>query len=327
MHCVSSQRTSVLLAENDYNRCLDTKKSIQVTYLPSIPYLLGSISLLQRGQLFMVQIRQDMAFATTDLDDTLTADIYMPSTSQSYPLILLLHEGGWRAGSKDLLREWGVLLAESGFVAAALNYRHSTGSYATWPGVLDDVRQGLYWLVLHARNFQFDPQRIGLFGASAGAHLAAMLVLTYYAHYQPPIDITIRAMVGAYGIYSLIQPPDIPISQAIEDLIGIPYGHAPQLYRQASPMIYVNRAAENPRFRCGFLLIWGSSDMTVPPSNSELFAQRLEMAGLDVRTLVIPDANHSWLMPFPPGVRGGTLHDYPNTVVVPEVLTFLRAKL
>ena len=274
----------------------------------------------------MVQIRQDMAFAKTDLDDMLTADIYVPSTSGLHPLVLLLHEGSWRAGSKDLLREWGILLAESGFVAAAINYRHSTGSYATWPGVLDDVRQGLCWLVLHARDFQLDPQRIGLFGASAGAHLAAMLVLTYYAQYQPPIDITIRAMVGAYGIYSLIQPPDIPISQAIEDLIGIPYRHSPELYREASPITYVNRAAENLRSRCSFLLTWGGADMTVPPSNSELFAQSLEMAELDVLIQVIPDADHYWLMPFP-GIHGGTLQDYPNTVVMPEILSFLHRKL
>jgi pimeloyl-ACP methyl ester carboxylesterase len=167
----------------------------------------------------------------------------------------------------------------------------------------------------------------------AGGQLAALLTLTFYIDSQPGSEATIRAFVGAYGAYDLttgqgkqenylLERPD----HALEHFMGATFQQAPEAYRSASPMNYIAQAKTNPQFNTRFLLTWGHPDTVVAPYIEEEFARQLQQAGKQVQTVVIPRHDHFWFVPFPPG-EGRTLQEYPNTVVAPQVLEFLRRAL
>src|SRR5699024_12713904 len=134
-------------------------------------------------------------------DRVLTADVYAPVDGDDHPAVLMLHGGGFESGSKEKYRRWGEFLAGLGYVAIALNYRLATAQESIWPGVADDVSAGVDWVVANANRLRLDPMRLGVIGDSAGAHLAALHVLT---HPVTPSH-RIRAAVCVYGVFDLVE--------------------------------------------------------------------------------------------------------------------------
>ena len=110
----------------------------------------------------------------------LLLDVLSPQASPPgpKPLVVYVHGGGWHEGDRSAaMHPWlNPLLVSHGFVTASVTYRLS--GEARWPAPLDDVRSALRWLREHAQDLGVDPQRMGLWGHSAGAHLAALAALT-----------------------------------------------------------------------------------------------------------------------------------------------------
>ncbi|NQT87653.1 alpha/beta hydrolase, partial [bacterium] len=87
------------------------------------------------------------------------------------PIVVWIHGGAWRAGTKSLGRV--MPLVERGYAVAAITYR-LTGE-AQWPAQIQDCKCAIRWLRAHAAEHGIDPDRIGVWGSSAGGHLVAML--------------------------------------------------------------------------------------------------------------------------------------------------------
>lgn len=272
-----------------------------------------------------IRIERNIIFGRTDTED-LAADVYLPATGRDYPAVLLLHGGAWKIGSKEMYADWGPFLAEAGFVAIAVNYRLSASSYPTWPGVLDDVRLALDWFVRDADKWNINPQRVGVIGDSAGAHLAALLALDNVSRAK------ICAVIGVYGVYDVKKFWEYTKKTRNDDpvgrLIGASPDEAPEEYRKASPFQLLKGVSSHSFINTSFFFIWGDSDEVVPPSYSEDFAASLQQAGISVKTLSIPGQGHFWFNICPlPGIESGTVQDYPNTLVAPILLDFLKSKL
>ncbi len=90
------------------------------------------------------------------------------------PAILIIHGGGWSAGSKNdaVYRTLMVDYAMKGYVVANMNYR--LVQEAPMPACIEDVRCAIRWMKAHAETLGIDPKRIGTFGHSAGGHLSLM---------------------------------------------------------------------------------------------------------------------------------------------------------
>lgn len=257
-------------------------------------------------------------------EGVLTADVYSPSHGDDHPVVLMLHGGGFESGSKEKYRRWGEFLARQGYVAIALNYRLATVQKGIWPGVADDVSDGIDWVVANANRLGLDPMRIGIIGDSAGAHLAALHVLTH------PVSPShrIRAAVCVYGVFDLVE--DELTSDNTSDLNRKMIGGRIETHRkdfeEASPAYWVESAAANINFDTRFLLIWGGSDRHVAPSQSESFAARLEAVDIPVERLSLPDVGHLWFNELP-GLSQGRLDSYPNDVVADRLVDFLRTEV
>ena len=152
------------------------------------------------------------------------------------------------------------------------------------------MRAAIAHLRERAGEYSIDPERIGLLGASAGAHLAALAALS------PSAGAPVKAVVAAYGVYDLKRQWDYELTARPKDgFVEAFLGAAPmqnrEVYFQASPISH----ALAQRNQIAFLLAYGLQDDTVEPTQSEEFAVALGQAGYFVRRFVLPDAGHFWL--------------------------------
>ena len=105
----------------------------------------------------------------------LKLDLYLPAVTgeREPPLVVLIHGGGWRKGTRANERNKALWLANRGYAAATIDYR--LAGTAPFPAAVEDCRAAVRWLRSRAGEHGYDPNRIAAVGSSAGAHLAALL--------------------------------------------------------------------------------------------------------------------------------------------------------
>ncbi len=220
----------------------------------------------------------------------LLLDLYLPEEMPATPcpVVLWIHGGGWRNGSKE---EYCVLhwLAAEGIVVASLNYRlvHE----ALWPAQLDDCRAALRWVRAHAAQYGLDPERIAVGGGSAGGHLAALL-----GTLKAPESERVSAVIDFFGPTDLLtMPRNVPgpgVSQADlagsigARLLGGVVRDRPETARGASALAQVTPGAVS------FLIFHGEKDRLVPVDQSRRLHEALVAAGVASKLVVLPGVGH-----------------------------------
>jgi acetyl esterase/lipase len=224
-------------------------------------------------------------------------DLYLPPTGSRWPLVVAIHGGAFRMGSKDS-EPAGAFVAR-GFAVAAINYRLS--QHAVFPAQIEDCKAAVRWLRANAARYGYDPSRVASYGGSAGGHLAAMLGTTgdvkafdVGAHLDQ--SSRVQAVVDFFGPTDFLQmdahrlnaqamvhdTPDSPESQ----LVGGPIRDNPDKVARANPITYVTK--DDPPF----LIVHGDADALVPHHQSELLEAALAKAGVPVRLVTIPGGRH-----------------------------------
>src|SRR5581483_402137 len=104
-----------------------------------------------------------------------TLDLIVPKSDAPVPLIVWVHGGAWQGGSKAGNNPAFALLAR-GYAVAAINYRLS--QHAVYPAQIHDCKAAVRFLRSNARKYNLNPDAFGVWGASAGGHLVALLGTT-----------------------------------------------------------------------------------------------------------------------------------------------------
>ncbi len=227
----------------------------------------------------------------TQVEDTLLLlDLARPRTGAGpFPAIVCIHGGGWRAGDKTEFHGALFSLAQQGYVAATVNYRLAPGDH--FPAQIQDVKSAVRHLRSRAQELHIDPDRIGVFGGSAGGHLALLLGTTD-AHDFPPageyLDLSsvVQAVVSLAGPTDLTQRFPEASEAMVTDLMGKSRAEAPAAYEQASPLHHVS-ATDAP-----VLVIHGTKDELVPYAQSTALVAALKSVGVEAELLTIPDGGH-----------------------------------
>jgi acetyl esterase/lipase len=255
-----------------------------------------------------VTVTPDIAYSTPRGYRPLLLDLYRPDGKSARPLVIFLHGGSWTVGSKRSAAHFtdfpGVLasLARRGFVVASVDYRLS--GEARFPAALNDVKSSIRFLRANAKRYGIDPDRVAVWGASAGAHLAALAAFTGddLDFAQPGMENSeqsdrAQAFVGWYGPYEL--------GSIFKESLGTPGGASsnsgplaffgctaegcpPGVIEQASPISHVD-VGDPPT-----LLLHGSADNTVPASQSIELDQRLKASDVSSRLIIIDGVSHDW---------------------------------
>ena len=123
-----------------------------------------------------VELRSALTYATHDAV-ALQGDLYLPAMRGGVPALVAVHGGGWQQGVRSAFQHWGAHLASHGHALFAMSYRLAKKGHKTFPQAVQDVRAAVQFLRANAGDFGIDAARVGLFGASAGAHLASLVTL------------------------------------------------------------------------------------------------------------------------------------------------------
>ncbi len=261
----------------------------------------------------------------------LAGDLYLPKNAKTAPALVAVHGGGWIAGVRSAFQYWGPYLAARGIAVFAISYRLATKS-KTFPEAVQDVLAGVQFVRGKAGAFNIDPARIGLLGASAGAHLAALAALSgkkfLGAYPQDPFaatDTSVKVLVGVYGVYDMqamwgsLQVQDgRNTDNKVEKFIGVPPMTNRQTYFDASPISY----ATYQNNAIGVLLATGTNDDLVEPkTQTDAFHLALKQAGFFVRPCILPGAPHFWMND--PIEEAGSLSGF----LAPRLTRFLAERL
>jgi acetyl esterase/lipase len=278
-----------------------------------------------------VAIKPDIVFAEHDGVELL-GDLYLPQGLREAPVLVGVHGGGWQVGDRKFYRHWGSYLAKHGYAVFAIDYRLMKPGVKTWPGVVYDCRAAVQFVRANAAELGVDPNRIGMIGDSAGAHLAALVALageeTLFSseyHNDPcaTASVTVKVVVGFYGVYDMPAQWEHdqitrPRDSVTEKLLGGPPMVSRKIFFEASPLSYATVDKNSTRF----LLIYGREDDIVDPvTQSEKFLTALKQAGFFARTIVVPGAGHFWSVD--PVEEPGSFGAYAG----PRILRFLAGAL
>ncbi len=220
-------------------------------------------------------------------------DLYLPekTPAQPLPVVLWIHGGGWKSGSKE--NPPLAWLASEGYAVVSLGYRLSWA--ARWPAQLDDARAAIRWLRANAAKYSLDPARIAVSGGSSGGNLAGV-VGTAPAAADESVSSRVQAVIDFYGASDVLTMPanllgpgktetDLANSNAAKLLGGIARDR-PELARAMSTLHLVTR--DDPPF----LIVHGDQDDQVPIEQSQRLHAKLKETGVPSELVVLPGAGH-----------------------------------
>ncbi len=248
-----------------------------------------------------IRAQLDIPYADSD-NPRQRLDLYLPTKPVGdgpLPIVVWIHGGAWRAGDKKGgLRNVAGLVASGKFAGASVGYR-LTGE-TIWPTQVHDCKAAIRWIRANAAKHNIDPQRVGVWGSSAGGHLVAMLgtsggVAQLEGDLGPHTDTAgdVQCVVDYFGpsdLASMGQYPsnmDHDAANSPESiLVGGPVQETKDTARAASPVTYVT--ANDPPF----LIVHGDNDMTVPYNQSVRLHAALKAAGTDTTFITVTGGGH-----------------------------------
>jgi acetyl esterase/lipase len=210
-----------------------------------------------------------------DADERHTLDLYLPHGAKNYPVLVFIHGGGWRAGSKNMAVAHGLTFASHGIGFVSVGYRLSPK--VSHPEHIKDVAQAFAWVVHHLGKRGADVKRVFVSGHSAGGHLCALLATepSYLAAYKlSPADI--RGVIPISGVFDVN-------SERMQKLFG-----DEESRKKASPLTGVRKDLPP------FLLLYAEKEPL--GKQAEQFAKALREAGARAEVKSIPDRNHGTVM-------------------------------
>jgi acetyl esterase/lipase len=221
-----------------------------------------------------VTVQRDIPFHEVD-GETLTLDLYdSPATSGPKPVAVLVRGGAFTFGDKGEFARHALDLAADGFLVVEPQYR--LAPEWTFPAALVDVKAAIEWVRSEGEGYGADTTRVVGVGHSAGANLVVLAALTadepgFEPELYPGASSRLSAAVGYAGVYDF-RSLDAATGEGERfhrQYLGGGPDDEPAAYDLASPVAQVDTDAPPT------LLLHGTEDETVPPSQSELLADAL----------------------------------------------------
>ncbi len=206
--------------------------------------------------------------------NSLQLDFLKPrNVNTTLPLAVMIHGGSWRHGNRADMMPIMIDLARRGYATATVSYRLKE----TYPSCVEDIADAVNWLFEHGDEYGYDPDRVALVGASAGAHLAMMAGYGWKEKTGRADSIVnphrIKAVINIFGAVDLTT--EFGQNQRLVPLfMGMPYAESPETWKEASPISYVD--SNSPPT----LTLHGTSDELVPVDQADQLKHSLDSLGV-----------------------------------------------
>lgn len=209
-------------------------------------------------------------------------------------VVLFVHGGAWREGTR---RDYAVEMlqaAQLGYLAASIDYRLAPG--VQFPIPVQDVRCATRFMKVLAGEIAFDSSRVMLVGVSAGAQLSLIAAgdISNQPSACPALAASshVTAVTSISGVYDLRQNalPSSELQQAVAAYLGATPEAAPLVAAAASPMVVKSG-------NIATLLLHGAADVLIPLKQATDYRNELARRGARATLVTIPGANH-YFLPF-----------------------------
>jgi len=226
--------------------------------------------------------------------------VLMPKnlTGKPLPAVIWIHGGGWEAGNKEDGLYRSALLCDKGYICASIEYRFS--QEAIFPAQIEDCKCAVRFLRSKAKEYGINPDRIGVWGASAGGYLVALLGTSGGIKElegnggSQQASSSVQAVCDWCGPTDFLNWKEIPEANkpAIEAVITKLFGAAAEQKRElavlANPITHIKKNAPP------FLIIHGDLDDLVPLNHSIMLDEALKKAGGRSELMVMKGCGHGF---------------------------------
>ncbi|MEL7500189.1 MAG: alpha/beta hydrolase fold domain-containing protein [Planctomycetota bacterium] len=250
-----------------------------------------------------ISVDRDINYAE-DNNPRHTLDVYRASDAKQgdkkLPVIVFIHGGGWQKGNKNSgANVLAPIVRTKKYVGVSIGYRLT--DEAIWPAQIHDCKAAIRWIKANADQFGIDPEKIGVWGTSAGGHLVLMVGMTGDADeilegaVGKHLDQSSRVncVVNWFGPTDLLSMNDVPgtidhdaPNSPESKLIGKPIQEAKALTRKASPIHYASK--DDPPI----LTMHGDQDRLVPIGQAIKLDEALDQLKLESTFIKIKNAGH-----------------------------------
>ncbi len=264
-----------------------------------------------------IAVARDIPFATTE-QGPLLLDLYTPleRPEAAIPLVVWVYGGGWFVGHRNQIQlSRAHHLTRRGYAVAAVSYRLSP--VVPYPAQIHDVKASVRYLRANASRLGLDAERIGIWGASAGGHLVALMGTTNgQASMEGEVGGAALSGVSSEvaAVVNYFGPSDLRTMHVddgrdeagfmVEQFLGGDLAQKQEAAREASPVTWASGAAPP------MLHVHGTQDEVVPFKQSERLHEALVAAGADSTLRAVPEGGHGRGAEFDSGVLIDEVGDF-----------------
>lgn len=255
-----------------------------------------------------VEALRDLPYAETD-NPRQKLDLFLPKTRKSdkpLPVIVFIHGGGWRGGDKSGgIGHVGRFVESGEYAGASIGYRLT--NEAQWPAQIHDCKAAIRWIKAHAKEYNLDATKIGVWGTSAGGHLVSFLGTsgdvkelegTLGKHLDQNSTVTcVMNFFGPENFLSMVrQPSTMDRTQGKEYpealLLGGPVQEKEDAAKEASPVTHVSKGD------AAFFTAHGTKDPLVPYAQAQEIHAELQKAGVPSLLQEMTNGGHGFRSPI-----------------------------
>lgn len=259
-------------------------------------FALSGIAFAQVGSQPQVEIVPDVVYGHKD-GLALTFDVLKPKTNANGAAVIFMVSGGWvstYAPPQQTAERFKALL-DKGFTVIPVRHGSSPKYYI--PEIVSDVRQAVRFIRFNAKQWGVDPNRLGVFGASAGGHLSLVLGTASDNGDPNAKEGFLKVSDRVASVVAYFPPVDLrPIARGVNPPVGT--DGKPQRFpalnfekekaADYSPIVHVS--PDDPPT----LLIHGDKDDLVPISNSKIIYEAFQKNNVKTDFITIEGAGHGF---------------------------------
>jgi acetyl esterase/lipase len=215
---------------------------------------------------YITSVKEDIPYIPSAVLKAHFLDIYLPVNKKNAPVLMFVHGGGWRSGSKDkkVYKNFANIFAQHGYVTVVLNYRLS--GQAKHPVQIEDVASAFAWTYRNIDKYGGDPQKIFISGHSAGGHLVTLLALDpYYLNKLNIPEGAIKGVLALSAIYDITKMR----RRSMKTMAEPAFGEDPAVWKKVSPINYVRKGLPP------FLVLYAQRDTKTLKEQAKTFANAL----------------------------------------------------
>jgi acetyl esterase/lipase len=264
---------------------------------PSIPLALiltvcAALQVIAQAQ---AEIVPDVVYGHKD-GLAMTFDVIKPKANANGAAVIFMVSGGWVSNYsppqqaatrfKDLL--------DKGFTLIAV--RHGSSPKYLIPDIVSDVRRAVRFIRHNAKQWGVDPNRLGVFGGSAGGHLALVLGTASDDGDPNAKEDFMKESDRVAAVVAYFPPVDLrPLARGLNPQpSGGTLDRFPALNFEKekaadySPIVHVS--PDDPPT----LLIHGDKDNLVPVRNSKVIHEAFQKNNVKTQLIIIEGAEHGF---------------------------------